>query len=200
MPAVRKATYADVPALSLALARAFADDPILEWLLPPGAPRRMERLARSFEIALRVVHLRHDETWTSSELTGAAVWDPPGRWKTGPREMVRGLPAMAWVLRGRLVDGVRALSHVERRHPPDEHWYLAVLGTDPAAQGKGVGAAVLEPVLRRCDKEGRDAFLESSKERNLAYYARFGFEVVEELRLPAGGPPVWQMRRQPRSA
>jgi GNAT superfamily N-acetyltransferase len=199
MTAVRKATYADVPALSKALARAFDDDPIMEWLLPPGTPRRMDRLATSFEVALRVLHLRHDETWTTPDLSAAALWDPPDQWKTGPRQMVRGLPAMAWVLRGRLLPGIRALSHAERQHPPGSHWYLAVLGTEPAAQGKGAGSAVLEPVLQRCDEEGVDAFLESSKERNIAYYHRFGFTVVGEVQFPGGGPKVWQMLRQPRS-
>ena len=172
----------------------------MEWLLPPGSPRRLDRLAKSFEVALRVLHLRHDECWTTPDLTGAALWDPPDRWKTGPREMLRGVPAMAWVLRGRLLPGVRALSRVEGRHPPGSHYYLAVLGTDPSAWGQGVGAAVLEPVLRRCDEEGVEAFLESSKERNIAYYHRFGFEVVDEVRIADDGPLVWQMLRQPRLA
>ncbi|HVF75685.1 MAG TPA: GNAT family N-acetyltransferase [Acidimicrobiales bacterium] len=200
MTAVRKATYADVPALSAALARAFEDDPIFEWLLPPGrTKRRMDRLTKSMEVALRVLHLSHDSTWTTPDLAGAAVWDPPDKWKTGPRDMLRGVPAMAWVLRGRLLPGIRALSAVERKHPPGSHWYLAILGTEPAAQGKGVGTALLEPVLRQCDERGEEAFLESSKERNVPYYARFGFEVVGEVQFPDGGPTVWQMLRQPRS-
>ena len=41
------------------------------------------------------------------------------------------------------------------------------------------------------------AYLESSKERNVAYYARHGFRVREELDLPRG-PRVWLMWRDPR--
>ena len=33
------------------------------------------------------------------------------------------------------------------------------------------------------------AYLESSKARNVPLYARFGFEVVEEFRSKAAGPP-----------
>ena len=72
-----------------------------------------------------------------------------------------------------------------------------MLGTDPAAQGRGIGSALLGAVLRTCDEDGVPAYLESSKERNLAYYARHGFRVREELDLPRG-PRVWLMWRDPR--
>ena len=194
---VRPATYADIDALAATLARAFDDDPVIEWLVPRHAPARAARVARLFALPLRILHLRHDRTWTTPDLAGAAVWDPPDRWKTTPRDMARGLPGMAAALRHRLPLGLRGLSMVEHRHPPEPHYYLAVLGTDPTRQGKGIGAALLEPVLTQCDREGVGAYLESSKERNVPYYRRFGFEVTDELTLPKG-PPVWLMWRDPR--
>ncbi|MGH2912475.1 MAG: GNAT family N-acetyltransferase, partial [Solirubrobacteraceae bacterium] len=75
--------------------------------------------------------------------------------------------------------------------------YLAVLGTEPDMQGQGLGSAVLEPVLRQCDNDGVAAYLESSKERNIAFYARHGFRVTGEIRLPRG-PTMWPMWRDPR--
>ncbi|MBS1844280.1 MAG: hypothetical protein JST53_07675 [Actinobacteria bacterium] len=39
---------------------------------------------------------------------------------------------------------------------------MATVGTDPAAQGRGLGTAVLAPVLDECDRDGVGAFLESS--------------------------------------
>jgi GNAT superfamily N-acetyltransferase len=72
------------------------------------------------------------------------------------------------------------------------------LGTDPAAQGQGVGAALLAPILARCDAEGIPAYLESSKDRNVPYYQRFGFEVTGEIQL-RGGPKVWPMWRTPQA-
>ena len=52
-------------------------------------------------------------------------------------------------------------------------------------------------MLRSCDEDGVAAYLESSKERNIAFYARHGFRVTEEVRMPKG-PPVWLMWRDPR--
>ncbi len=63
-------------------------------------------------------------------------------------------------------------------HPHEPHWYLATLGTAVEQQGKGVGGALLRPVLEHCDAEGLPCYLESSKERNVPFYRRHGFEVV----------------------
>jgi hypothetical protein len=41
------------------------------------------------------------------------------------------------------------------------------------------------------------AYLETGTERNVAFYTRHGFKVIEELHLPKG-PPVWLMWRDPR--
>ena len=57
--------------------------------------------------------------------------------------------------------------------------------------------ALLAPVLGRCDREGLPAYLESSKESNIAYYERFGFAVIGELQAAPGGPTLWPMWREP---
>src|SRR5213078_4575676 len=64
------------------------------------------------------------------------------------------------------------------------------LGTDPPRQGEGIGSALLAPVLELCDRDHVPAYLESSKEQNVAFYSRHGFRVTDELHLPKG-PPVW---------
>ena len=38
--------------------------------------------------------------------------------------------------------------------PTEPHYYLEFLGHDPAHQGKGIGSALMQPVLDRCDEEG----------------------------------------------
>jgi GNAT superfamily N-acetyltransferase len=88
------------------------------------------------------------------------------------------------------------LSQVEKVHPKEPHWYLAVLGTAPEHQGKGVGSALMKPILDRCDGEGVPAYLESSKESNIPFYKRHGFEVTGEIQAK-NGPKVWPMWRDP---
>jgi len=195
---VRRATSADVPALARMLTRAFLDDPVASWACPPDA-LRPSSLERFQAIRLRQL-LRHEEVWTTDELSSAALWAPPGHWKTTLREDValvrmfnhpRLLARMPLVTAGWL--------GLERKHPANPlHWYLAVLGTDPDAQGQGLGSRVLGAVLEQCDRDGVGAFLESSKESNIDFYARHGFRVSKEVKL-LRGPTMWKMWRDPRS-
>jgi hypothetical protein len=55
----------------------------------------------------------------------------------------------------------------------------------------------MRPRLERCDAEGIAAYLNAGSTRSRDLYLRHGFEVVEEFRLPFGGPPLWRMWRRP---
>jgi ribosomal protein S18 acetylase RimI-like enzyme len=196
-PALRRASAAEAPALARMLARAFWDDPVAVWSCRPEA-LRPAMLERFHGTRLRQL-IGEQEVWTTPELTCAALWAPPGHGQhTTPRqdiELARCLlhPRLVW----RLPLVARGLLEIQRHHPAEPpHWYLAVLGTDPSAQGHGLGSAILGAVLDRCDADGVAAYLETSKERNIDFYARHGFRVTGELRLPRG-PSVWPMWREP---
>ena len=192
---VRLATVDEVPAVSVALARAFSDDPLMEHLVPER--RREARMERFFAFELGSIRPR-GRIYTTPGCDGAALWAEPGQWQLRITEVLASAPTMLRVFSSRFPRGLQVLSRIEARHPTDrDHWYLAVLGTDPARQGRGIGSALLAPVLDECDREGVGAYLESSKESNIAFYARHGFEVTEEIPLP-GGPSVWGMWREPR--
>jgi ribosomal protein S18 acetylase RimI-like enzyme len=99
----------------------------------------------------------------------------------------------------RLPAALQLLTSLDKVHPKIEHWYLALLAVDPELQRQGVGRRLLEPVLERCDAEGRPAYLETQKESNVAWYRRCGFELVEKI-VPPGDrtPPMWTLLREPR--
>jgi GNAT superfamily N-acetyltransferase len=193
---VRQATERDIRALADALAHAFADDPVMTWLFGERPQRRLRRLRRYFTFEARR-HGRRGRVLVDGGHQGASFWEPPGHWRTTWRQMLRASPMMVAAVGPRIPRAMKGLELIERAHPREPHWYLAVVGTDPAHQGKGVGAALIDPVLAQCDDEGLGAYLESSKDRNVPYYERFGFTVRGEIELP-DGPPLWPMWRDPR--
>jgi GNAT superfamily N-acetyltransferase len=193
---IRKLTHDDVPRIAQALARAFEDDPVMSWIFRDDS-ERIARLERAFGLFLRRIWLPQDECYATDRLFGAALWLPPGKWHLGPGAQLRLLPSMIAVTGRNLVRLGTVLQFIEKRHPSEPHYYLAVLGVEPEHQGRGFGGALMQPVLSRCDRERIPAYLESSKRRNVVLYERHGFEVVEEVRLPRGGPPIWRMWREP---
>ncbi len=196
MIAVRRATPSDTPVLAAALARAFEDDPLMVWLVPDTG-RRTHLLAELFVATLEVLALPAGETYTTQECWGGALWLPPGRWRPRRLDQLKLLPA-TWKLLGRRLGKVAsALRAVEQHHPEEAHWYLHSLGIDPVHQGRGVGRAILTPILQRCDATRSAAYLESSKPRNLAFYEAAGFVARAPVEL-ADGPTLWPMWRDPR--
>lgn len=188
---VRTATAADVPALAGALARAFHDDPVAEFAHPRPATRE-RRLAWFFTGRLRTL-LADELCFCDAERRGAALWAAPDRWHVPAGEALR----LLRLLNRRAPLLAAGFGRVERLHPREPHFYLAALGVEPAAQGRGLGSRLLQPMLERCDREGVPAYLESSKERNVAFYGRHGFRVTGETRFPLG-PTLWLMWRDPR--
>ncbi|AFM18130.1 acetyltransferase [Mycolicibacterium chubuense NBB4] len=197
---VAPARRSDVKTLARVLGRAFHDDPVMMWMVPNGA-RRAKALPRIFAAMTRHHFLANDAVEiasTAGAVGAAALWDPPGRWKQTAIEELRMLPAFLLAMGSEGRRGQVVSELMKRHHPEEPHWYLAVIGSDPGVRGTGFGQALMASRLDRCDAEGAPAYLESTKESNVPYYLRFGFEVTGELTVPDGGPTMWQMWRSPR--
>jgi GNAT superfamily N-acetyltransferase len=194
---VRPAGSADAPALCAVLAQAFEDDPVAVHLIPSHR-RRLRGLEAFFRLQLTRDLLPQGCVFTTEDRSGAALWAPPGMSvPNGLAVLVSLVPLAPYVVGREMARSVRSLARITSLRPREPHWYLAVLGTDPSRQGQGIGSALLQPVLARCDAEGARAYLESSKESNVPFYRRHGFHVAGEVHLPRG-PTVWTMWREPR--
>ncbi len=192
--AVREAGAADLRPVSLVLARAFRDDPVHRWILPGELDWALWSPG-FFAMVMRSA-LRGAGAFTTDAHAGAALWFPPYPQPPPWGERLRTIARWTLTL-GRRAGAVgRELARMERHHPAAPHWYLAVLGTDPRHQGRGVGSALLGPVLARCDADRTPAYLESSKRENIPFYERHGFRMQGEIAF-RDGPTVWRMLREP---
>jgi ribosomal protein S18 acetylase RimI-like enzyme len=199
----RQARKADIAELSRALGRAFYDDPVSIWIMPDDKVRAAH-LSKFFATVARHHHLAGGGAEVACDgptIGAAALWDPPGRWKQSAREQLMMLPSFIFGFASRLTTSHKLgalLAQMKQQHPEEPHWYLAVLGSDTVVRGKGYGHALMQSRLDRVDAEHAPAYLESSKYANIAYYQRFGFEVMGEIVLPDEGPTLWPMWRAPR--
>jgi ribosomal protein S18 acetylase RimI-like enzyme len=194
--AARDARPAEALAIARTLARAFADDPVQRFLFPSDRVYEARGTANFALLVRRVLALGIAEV--TDGLEGAALWMPPGKDFLDGAGGALFAARSAWKMRGNLRNARGLLGALAKHHPHEPHWYLPVLGTDPAHQGRGVGSALLRRALARSDAAGLPAYLESSKAKNLPFYQRHGFEVVAHIRIP-NGPELWPMLRKPRS-
>lgn len=197
-PTIRVASRADLKPIGAVLGRAFHDDPV-SLFMTPDEQQRPARLAGVFGAMARYLHMPFGGTEVllqDGAIRAAALWDPPGA--TQPAWW-RGLLMMAATTRVLRKDASKMATFgqtLDRVRPKDQHWYLAVIGTEPDRQGTGLGTALIRSRLDRCDQEGLPAYLESSKESNVPYYEKFGFKVTQDLQIPDGGPTLWPMWRE----
>lgn len=182
-------------------ARAFWDDPLFDFFAR-DLLHEYRLLPAFFGLYLRDLRSPGGEVWVAEHEgrpRGMAGWLAPGAYpRSGWHEARRSLRSAGVIARARnRTKAARLLLEVERRHPHEPHWYLVLLATDPSVQGRGIGSALLAPGLEACDRDGLPAYLETQKESNVSWYARAGFVVSDEVRLP-GTPPIWCLRREPR--
>ena len=193
---VRGVTRSDTLELSQVLARAFADDAIVQHVLPDDRSRRPS-LERTYRLYFKVF-LRQGACYTTGEQAGAALWLPPGKYPLTASQHLALLPGM-WHALGsrRLPNALRVLGYLETLHPAGrKFWYLGLVGVEPSRQKSGLGSALMQPVIGICDDTGVGAYLETGTESNLAFYARHGFSTLQESRIP-DGPRVWCLWRDP---
>jgi GNAT superfamily N-acetyltransferase len=189
---IRELTPADEPLATGIIVLAFAADPAARWTWPD--PRTylaaMSRMVPSFGGKA----FTSGSAYCAGDGAGAALWLPPG---IEPDRDAMG-EIMQSTLSPAQLEGVMALfEQMAGYHPHEPHWYLPLIGVDPAQQGKGHGDALMAHALARCDRDHAPAYLESSNPRNIPLYRRHGFEPLGEIRA-GSSPPLVPMVRKPR--
>lgn len=182
------------------LARAFSQDPLWCYYLPDAAeagPKTMALMRYTLSYGLRYGEVQV----TSERLEGVAVWQPSAKMHPSlGRALACGGLGLVWRLGTGVIAGFQEVErHVFEAHcriAPFSHWYLAVVGVEPALQGRGLGSKLLRAMLDRLDAEASPAYLETEKERNVSFYERLGFRVTEHSVIPGSGIPVWCMLRK----
>ena len=188
---VQTATAEDEAAVFAVLTLAFSSDPASRWTWPDPKTfiAAFPRFAKAFGGAAFAKGTAH-----RIGSVGAALWLPPG---AGPDEEAMGTLMMETADAGTAVDGPNLMQQMASHHPKEPHWYLPLIGIDPAHQGKGLGSALLKHATDICDRDGMPAYLESSNLANVALYERHGFAALGRIQV-GGSPVLTPMLRRPR--
>ena len=190
-PNVKTATPAEIDRCVATIVLAFSGDPAARWAFtdPQAYFAIFPRFVRAFggrAFDHGTAHL--------IAVGGAALWLPPGV-EPDEETMVALIESATAENEREAMFGV--FEQMAAFHPKEPHWYLPLIGTDPAQQGNGHGSALLRHAAAICDREKMPAYLEASSPRNVPLYQRHGFEVVGVIQA-GSGPPITPMLRRPR--
>ena len=189
---VARAAPDQLAALASVFGRAFVDEEMMRW--PLGEPDGEDGYAQCFAFFLEAA-LPLGIVWQASGATGAAAWIPPRSeaWEGHPwnQPRIRALAKDGGLRYDEFWDWV--YSHT----PREPLWQLDSIAVEPAAQGQGIGRALIAAGLERARADGAGAFLSTGTRRNVSIYEHCGFRVIEEAEAPGGGPRIWFMGSEP---
>jgi ribosomal protein S18 acetylase RimI-like enzyme len=174
------------------LTTAFSADPVARWVWPDAHQYLtvFPRFAGAFGGAAFAQGSAH----AADAYAGAALWLPPG---IAPDEEAMGAIMEETIPDDRKEELFGFLEKMGEFHITEPHWYLPLIGVEPALQGNGYGSALLRHALAVCDEDGKPAYLESSNPRNVPLYERHGFETIGVIQS-GSSPAMPAMLRKPR--
>jgi ribosomal protein S18 acetylase RimI-like enzyme len=190
-----KASPADWRQVGGIIAEAFSEDPVNLWIFgnPGPMPTVFSALAKGVYLPRGFCQLSGD--------AGATMWSH----SSANRELSL-IPTLALVAsaigkgsKGAVKRALGASDLMQKEHPKAPHLYLFAIGTRKAARGKGLGKALMAPVLAAADRDRLPCYLENSNPANTGFYRSHGFERMKLFEAGPGGPPLEAMWREPRS-
>jgi ribosomal protein S18 acetylase RimI-like enzyme len=189
-PTVRTITAAEAGPAIETIVLAFAADPVARWTWPRSDQylAAMPKMVRAFGGNA----FTRGGACCTENCVGAALWLPPG---ISPDEEKLGEVMQSTVAPSLRESVLGTFEQMAKYHPSEPHWYLPLIGVDPAYQGQGHGDALMSHVLRQCDRDKIPAYLESTNPRNVPFYERHGFESLGAIQVGSSPTLVPMLRR-----
>jgi GNAT superfamily N-acetyltransferase len=190
---VQAASAVDEAAVLSVVTLAFSVDPASRWTWPD--PEQYLECFPTFIRAFGGKAFAHGSAHWADDGAGAALWLPPD---VRPDEDAIDALFQRSVPEDRRKEGDALFEQMVRFHPKEPHWFLPLVGVDPARQGCGYGSALLKAGLAACDRDKCPAYLDSTNPRNIPLYQRHGFELLGTVQV-GSSPPIFPMLRRPRA-
>ena len=188
-PTVTAMTPAEEEAAAQTILLAFAADPMARWTWPRADQylAAMPRMIRAFGSRA----FANGSAWRTPDYSAVALWLPPG--------VDADEDGLGAVIESTVEGSLRSetdpiFEEMASYHPTEPHWYLPLIGADPAHQGEGLGEALMTHALARCDRDHVPAYLESSNPRNSPFYERHGFERLGAIQVGSSPTLVPMLR------
>jgi len=188
---IRSVARSDKDRFEAAMTLAFSADPAARWAWPD--PLQFINTFMPLVTLFGGKAFDHGSAYVLDDFVGVAQWLPPG-------VLPDDGPIVALFQRTmsepKLGEVLFLFEQMVGFHPHEPHWYIPLIGVDPAFHGRGYGTQLMRYGLAVCDRDRQSVYLEATSLTNRRFYERHGFRVLGEIRS-GDSPPMFPMLREP---
>nr|VFK55100.1 MAG: Acetyltransferase (GNAT) family protein [Candidatus Kentron sp. TUN]VFK58541.1 MAG: Acetyltransferase (GNAT) family protein [Candidatus Kentron sp. TUN]VFK61047.1 MAG: Acetyltransferase (GNAT) family protein [Candidatus Kentron sp. TUN] len=189
---INTVTDADMDRAIAVMVLVFSTDPIMRWIYRepytylthfPNFVRKFSGKAFAWKTAYHI-----------DDFAGVTLWRPPGV-EPDKKEVITLLQRTVPKALQNDVFNIFAQAGDYRPHEP--YWHLSFIGVDTNQQHRGLGSMLMEHGFASCDKDKKPVYLNVSNPKIIAFYERYGFELLGTIRI-GSSPALFPMLRKPR--
>lgn len=170
------------------LARAFEDDPIINYFLSGHTDDYQEKQSEIFRYQCLMyveMELPIFGTVQDSRVIGIACLSVPEK-KERPDSLAKADREFVSLMGPDSIGRIKRYMELKKKHTPEGlHHYLAGLGVHPDYQGQGHARFLLDRVTEISEEHGTSTgiFLETAKLENVEMYKHFGYDLLAKDKL-----------------
>lgn len=177
---MRKVTKKDKKLVIELLTKSFEDNKSVNYIIIQDQ-KRIQRISALMDYSFEMCY-RFGEVFLSEDNNGCALLLYPHKKRFSIFSIWLSIKLIFCAIGvSRIVKAMERESKIKRRQPKERMTYLWFIGVNPLYQHQQIGTTLLKQVLDHSKELGLPVYLETSVERNLLWYRRFGFEVYDEL-------------------
>lgn len=179
---MKKAAYGDKALVKNILSKSFDKNQSVNYIAQQDELRE-KRIAALMDYSFEICYT-YGDVYLSDDNKSCALVLYPDRKKTTFKSVLEDIKLLFNCIGvSNIGKAMKREAAIKKIQPNTPMYYLWFIGVDPESQGTGIGTKLMNEVIEDSRAKSRPIFLETSTQRNLPWYKKFGFEIYSDLDL-----------------
>jgi len=179
---MKKAAYGDKLLVKNILSKSFDQNQSVNYIAQQDELRE-KRIAALMDYSFEICY-NYGDVYLSDDNKACALVLYPDRKKTTLKSILEDIKLLFNCIGlSNIGKAMKREAAIKKIQPDAPMYYLWFIGVDPDSQGTGIGTQLMNEVIKDSEVQLRPIYLETSTQRNLPWYKKFGFDVYSDLEL-----------------
>jgi GNAT superfamily N-acetyltransferase len=187
-----KANYNDKSRVVGILTQSFKDNRSVNYIIKQDK-HKLQRIEELMNYSFKLSN-KFGKTYVSIDNKACALVMYPDKKRVTAKSI---LWDIQFILKsigiGNIKKALKREATINKFHPQIPFTYLWFIGTEPSVQGNGIGTALMKEIISDSEKLNRPIYLETSTQKNIPWYEKFGFKIYQEFDF---GYKLYCMKRE----